>query len=98
MKNFQYPIKKEIQFSNKRIILFDVPTGEKFNRNVFCLETNGTIVWQIEEQKINPGGAEDCPFVDINLNNGELVLHNWCSYRIMVEPLTGKILSKIEVR
>jgi hypothetical protein len=95
-KEFPYQIKKELSIENIRIVLLDKPVKVIYNQNVFGVDPAGSILWQIEELAQYPGLFKNCPYVDIAIVNSQLVLFNWCSLRVVVDPKTGLILEKKE--
>jgi len=93
---FEYPIdEKEIITIDFVIIIRLVPPPKSYyNNNVFALTEKGDLLWQIniEEQYIK---NNDCPFVGISINEkGQLVLFNWCDLAFIVDPITGRVLSR----
>lgn len=77
-------------------ILLDYPADGGVNENVYALNNQGSIVWQIEKVSC-PGGVKDCPFTGINIDpkTGNLWLYNWSGYLFTVVPETGEILAKL---
>ena len=99
MKNkFPYPVKKEIFFNDKKIILLGKSPHDIYNRNVFCVDKKENIIWQIEEFSLYPGNVKNCPYTDIQIREGRLVLCNWCGFESIMDADTGKILERIETR
>ena len=102
-----YPIKDEIEIDEYKIILADwmpIPNiSSDLNRNVYCIDKSGNLVWQIEKFSHYPGvGSQDvkkmCSYVGINYVEGKLYLVNWCDLAVTVDYKTGKVLEKEEVR
>lgn len=93
-----YPIKKEIDFGDRKVLLLDVPIGVIYNNNVLCIDKKEQILWQITPLASFPGGVTDCPFVDIQIQKGNLILFNFCSFNFIVDPLTGKVIERKETR
>lgn len=95
---FKYPIQKTLEYLGKLVVLLDKPLNIKYNDNVFAVDENGKIIWQVSKINTYPGNQEDCPFVDIFINEGKLILDNWCSISVIVDIMTGEVLSKFEHR
>ena len=77
-------------------VLLTSPAKEVFNENVYALNEQGEIVWQIEKMAC-PDGLKDCPFTGINIEpkTGNLWLYNWSGYLYTVVPETGQILDRV---
>ena len=81
------------------VLLSEVSMNEKRNCNVVAYNDRGKLLWQVQPLNFYPGGQKDCPFVDILINEkGELVLFNWCSFLLVVDPITGKVINQRETR
>jgi len=92
---FEYPIDSDytIQVNQVLIILLNVPVGVVFNENVFAIDlNNGNILWQIGKLEFD---LKECPYVGIGLETDKLILLvNWCSTAIVVDPVDGTILER----
>jgi hypothetical protein len=62
---FEYPVQKVVEYIGKLIVLIDKPFGVKYNDNVFAVDANGKVIWQVSKISSYPGNQVDCPFVDI---------------------------------
>ncbi len=67
-----------------------VPSGQKFNRNVFLVDGAGVVRWQIQE---SPHGTEgDKPFLNLWLaEDGSLVAGNWNGVDYDVDLASGAL-------
>lgn len=70
------------------------------NRNVYCLDRSGNLVWQIESFSSYPGGytTASCYYVGMSYFEDKLRLFNSCDLRVTVDYKTGKVLEKMYVR
>lgn len=93
-----YPIKKELLVGSRRILLLQKPFKIIYNRNLVCLNEQEELIWQISDLNEWPGGAKDCPFIDIEVFDNQIKAWNWCSLCFMIDPETGNILGKEETR
>jgi hypothetical protein len=99
---FDFPVKEFIKIADMLIVMLGyddkvIPIEE----NVFGLSLpEAKIKWQIEKRKYPNGGytAMRCPFIGISFGENKLRLHNWCSANLIVDPVTGKVLSEEETR
>ncbi len=84
------PVAEGIGVDNGVAVRLDVPTGQRFNRNVFLVDWTGAVLWQIQE---SPHGTEDDkPFLNIWLtDDGSLVAGNWSGVDYDVDLASGVI-------
>lgn len=99
---FPFPIKKEVRIDKYRIILLDpasIPDDSSYiNRNVFCIDDNDNIVWQVEKLEHNPLNLPNCFYHNIMYHDNKLKLFNACDLRVELDYKTGKILRAVEIR
>ena len=93
-----FPVKQELDINGNKVVLLKLPSEVIYNRNVFCIDVNGNVLWQIEELLSYPGPYKKCHYAHIEFKAGKLILWNWCDLKLIVDPQTGVILSKEEVR
>jgi hypothetical protein len=93
-----FPVKQEIHIDRKRIMLLKLPPKVVYNRNVFCVDLDDNFLWQIEELSFYPGAYEKCHYANMEFKDGILILWNWCDLRLEVDPDTGAVLNRKEVR
>ncbi|MGN8072637.1 hypothetical protein [Mucilaginibacter sp. 22184] len=93
---FDFPIKETLVFNDKIIVLLDIvgTTNTKYNQNVFAIDRNGKILWQIERTE-NLDAIGYCPFISIEMDNLNLVSFNWCGYKFIIDPKTGEVIERI---
>lgn len=88
---FQYPIRKVIEYQDVYFIRIEPDIGKILNENVFCYDKEGNFVWQVEPI---PLVKKDSPYTNIYMQGSKLFLYNWGGVEVEVEPMSGKILSK----
>jgi len=84
--HLRYPVAEAIVVMNRIVVRLVVPPKEKFNRNVYALNYDGKLMWQIEEAPA--GGDIAKPFMNLWLSNdGSLIAGNWIGvdYRVALE-------------
>lgn len=87
---FDYPISESIELTDMLIVRLEKPIDIIYNENVFGISINeGRIKWRIAKRDYV---LKNCPFVKVNIFEGHLVLVNWCSFYLYVNPLNGEIL------
>lgn len=93
---FDYPIyiEESLVVNNVIIILLKIPPKRNYNNNVFALNEEGGIIWQISYKKEQLFYQTDyCHFTGTLINKeGKLVLFNWGDTAFVVDYRTGKIL------
>ncbi len=81
------------------IILLEIPPKTKYNRNVFGISlAEKCIKWQVDFENVKTRFNKDCPFTNILIYENKLRLNNWCSFNLIVDPSTGKVLEEYESR
>ncbi len=89
---FKYPIKKVLDASSALIVMLRPPIGVIFNENVYGVDYNGKILWQIPPQQHLD---LESPYTDMSLiPDGHIGLYNWDAGFYIIEPLTGKIIAE----
>ena len=86
---FSYPIREAIAISGLLVVRLETPPEITFNENVFGVSlAEKRIKWQIAKREYH---LKNCPFVDVKIFQGQLILYNWCDVYFVVDPATGKI-------
>ena len=91
---FDFPIRDTLTIDDTIIILLHIPTGIKCNRNLYAINLQGTILWQIDEVA-DLDLIGNCPFISIKKQESSLIIFNWCGFRYTVDPKSGKIIEKV---
>ncbi len=86
-----YPIQTVLSFGNYVAVLLEIPTGTKFNENVFGISIEGKILWQIQEK---PHVYDISSYTSISKLGDNLELCNWDGLDLVVDPKTGNIISE----
>ncbi len=88
---FDYDIAEFIIYANKVLVRLDVlAKNSKLNENVYCLDMNGNIIWQMEQiSRI----SQDSPIVDMRLeNHNTLKVIDWSGEYFILDVNNGKII------
>lgn len=91
---FDFPINDTLIFNSKIIVLLDVLGNTKFNQNIYAIDFNGDILWQIEKTE-NLDIIGYCPFISIEIENLKLVSFNWCGFKFTIDSNSGKVIESI---
>lgn len=93
LMDLPYPVGDVIECGNIFIVRVEPPIGVIFNRNVYAVNRDREILWQIAE---SPHGTElDKPYVGIYKdNNGKIVAANWNGVDYWINVFSGEIKTK----
>lgn len=98
-REFQFKIHEALEIKDRMLVLLSTPgrkdiSKETKNRNIFCLNERGDILWQIQDQveTFSVKIPDDNPFVGIDVFEGKrLVATTWKGYYYDVDLETGKL-------
>jgi hypothetical protein len=95
---FEHTIKQSLLVNDTIVVVLETPPKIVYDRNVFAFNTNGDFLWQIGAAEFFYKG-KDCPYVGATANEqGQITLSNWCDTAVVVDLITGKILSKYNTK
>ncbi len=86
---FIYEIRNVVEFNEKIFALIDSPPKSKFYRNIYCIDYNGKIIWQIDEPDYLQD--HDRPFTGLWIDENELIAYNWTGVRHKINIESGKL-------
>ncbi len=88
---FPYPVVQSLEFQGLILVRLDPALGVTFNRNIFALDANGEVKWQITE---SPHGTEaDKPYTSISITEkSQLIVGNWNGVDYVVALNDGSII------
>lgn len=93
---FEFEIGEAIGLDEVIVIRLKVPKGEIHNQNVVAVDETGSKCWTIPE--CPRGSAEDKPYMNIYLREGEVRAWNWLGHDFRVDPATGALSDREEYR
>lgn len=94
IKNFDLDIAQAVSHTDKIFVRLKLMQGDTENKNVFCLNEEGKILWQIKDpDEYNPYiKKSDSPFTDIRItSDNKIIVHNWNSNIYEVDITTGNL-------
>jgi hypothetical protein len=95
---FDYPIRECVEIEDMLIIHLNyIDKVIPIDQNVFGVSLmDKKISWQIAKRQYPDGGYlnKRCPFVGISIRDKKLWLQNWCSIRVLVNPVTGEVIKE----
>jgi hypothetical protein len=93
---FGHPIAEVTQVADILLVLLSPLKGRKMTENVFGVNMDGVVVWQIEpclENSTDPLNYYT-GFGVINADQNSVVLSNWGGTAVKIDAGTGKILDR----
>ena len=93
---FKYPIAGFIVVDDIAVVFLNISFERRMNHNVFGVDKNGKILWEIPHcGRVEIDGEND-PYVGVELRpNGKVVAYNWSGSSVVLNPKTGEILDII---
>lgn len=87
---FPYSVAKSVRCGCLLIVMLDPPVDVDFNRNVYAVNGEGVVVWQIAESPHGGEGSE--PYVDISMDRqSRLLAANWIGIDYFVDVEGGSV-------
>lgn len=85
-----HEVVQQMQVGSLLLLRVEPPPGQVFNRNVFAVDADARLLWQIAE---SPHGTEaDKPFMSLALDaEGEVLAGNWNGVNYRVDLKTGSL-------
>lgn len=88
-----YTIGKHLTINNLLLAVLDIPIGQTFNENVYCINSDGNIIWQIKKQDYL---YRDSPYVGLRQDAiGNIWLINWDGAQYRIDIFTGNVLEEV---
>lgn len=89
---FDFPVQSTIVHHEKVIVLLDT-VGGICNQNIFAVNNDAQILWQIERSE-NLDLIGECPFTSISIRENNLSAFNWCGFRFTFDINNGSVLDQ----
>ena len=88
---FPFDIRKVIECGDRKVVLLTIPPTASMTENVFGVNADGAIVWQVEkipETSIHP----QLWYADMDpVSNNTVRLYNWNGWSVEVDISTGRV-------
>jgi len=91
------PVSKAIllPYANDLIVLLEYAYHPRRPfRNLIRMRPDGSIIWHAELPQATANDA----YVDIELTGGSLLAWSWSGYRVVIDPVSGKIIQKTFIK
>ena len=73
------------------VILIESSENKPLFRNIFCVDKQGKILWQIDKEIENSISIKT-PYTSIYRENNQLKGYNRAGYEVVINPRNGKVL------
>lgn len=85
-------VKQIIQMPGRKtcIVLLDPDQKNGIFQNLVAVDVNGCILWKAELPDSTGGDV----YLDVNFQGDLLVAHSWSGFKVVIDPESGRILSK----
>lgn len=94
--NFNYAIYKVEEHENILIVLLEFKKNcnpLEFTNSLYGISSEGRILWKMEDVRNVLGKLTPDPLVDFNFIDGKIVAVDYCSRKLFISPIDGKIIS-----
>lgn len=93
--SFQYKIDNVKLCMGLYIVLLDIPMGVSFLNNIYAVDDNGNIVWQVQDpREVYPINGH-IEYVGTRITDDDkIVATNFSGISYTVDPSNGKIIDK----
>ncbi|HEV2294497.1 MAG TPA: hypothetical protein VGR35_11630 [Tepidisphaeraceae bacterium] len=88
---FDSPIAEAVQVADTIVVVLEPQKGVISNENVFGIDGEGRIKWQIARQPWGEGNLNN-PYVGVQARGGEIQAFNWSDRVVFVDPRDGRVL------
>ena len=92
---FDYPVRQVVIFESFFLVRIEPDFGKILNENVFCYSFEGEFLWKVEPTDTID---EDCPYMNIERDSGNLFFYNWSGERVKIDPIDGRVVTKTLIR
>lgn len=89
--SFPFPVAEAVDYTSITVVRLAVPQGVAFNENVFGVDPQGAIVWQVPKKTYV---YADSPYTGMRRQGDNAILFNWDGLQLTVDAASGKILAE----
>jgi hypothetical protein len=87
--SFPFPVVQAVDYPSLTVVRLDTPPGSAFNENVFGVNDQGAVLWQVPKRK---HVYADSPYTGMQRQGDNAVLSNWDGLEVTVEAATGAVI------
>ena len=92
---FEYSIKKVVQYNSKYIVMFDLPLKCIKVSNICCLDENAKPLWQAEDLNEVYPGRKNIPYEFMSLSNDDIIAYDFYGHSFKINIDNGKIKGSV---
>ena len=92
---FNFPVAQTEVVAPIVVVRLDIPPKAHFNENIFGLDADGKILWQIPKR---PHPYEDSPYTSLVRDGDTVIATNWDGLQLTLAPATGAVLREFQGR
>lgn len=92
--DFPFPVRTAREAGSLLIVLLAIPFDEIFLDNVFAVDSQGKIVWQIQPPAGDWGGKSRLPYENLGMQGDLVSISDFYGLRFFADPKTGEIVGK----
>jgi hypothetical protein len=89
--SFNYDVAEAVGFDKAVVVRLEVPAGVVLNENVYGLDYEGRMLWQVPVRK---HVYTDSPYTKIARSGDGVVASNWDGLELTLDPETGGVLGE----
>ena len=85
--SFPLPIGEVLPTAGVFVVRLELPSGTIHNENVYGVDANGTVSWQVRPRE---HVYDDSPYTGMVMCDNHVKLLNWDGLELLVDPVSGK--------
>jgi len=93
-----YKILETIYYEDKKIILLDPVSRDEPINNIYCVDKNNNIIWQVESVTEKYKNKINMPYEGMSLHNQFITAANFIGVGYDIDIRTGKIINSYIVK
>ncbi len=86
-----FPIRQRLQVEGINVVLLDIPPDEAFAQNIFGLNEQGDVLWQVEPR---PAAEPDERYTSMRDEVGTIVAQTQTGAQRKIDAKNGKVLQE----
>ncbi|ATW25758.1 hypothetical protein [Candidatus Formimonas warabiya] len=96
--SFSFPVRTVKEMDCLLVVLLAIPFDRLVYDNVYAVDSQGEILWQIQNaQEIFPG-KNRLPYENMMIREGKIVVSDFYGARFFVNPANGEIIGRDQVK
>lgn len=93
---FDFPVANITVANDITVVCLEIPPKTIMNQNVFGLDRDGAIMWQVPYNIKVASESKDSPYIEVkSQDDGTVMAYNWSGHHARLNPKTGGIIEVI---